>query len=420
MTLRSWTVSQLSAREGYAAGRAFAAAGRLRRLYTEAWCRYGASLLRHGPAACRAFAGRFQADIPPERVTAFTGRVVGGKLWRAAGITARATSEFEEFLRVGAWFDDLVARRLRRQKLQPSVDAFFAFDTGCLECLRLVVAAGAVALVDQIDPARVEYDIVRDEAAKWPGWELVPLNPPDAYFDRLAAEWDAASGVVVNSRWAADALVRQGVAREKLHVVPLAYESRAVGASPRNPSGRPLVVLWLGNVILRKGIQYLIEAARQLTDRAIRFVVAGPVGITPHAVATAPANVEFRGRVTRDRATREYLAADVFVLPTLSDGFALTQLEAMAHGLPVIATSNCGAVVDHGRDGLIVPAGDARLLAEAVAALDDDRGRVAAMGEAALAKSRQFSLAAYAARLDAAAAAAAPMSCGSTPSGGDG
>jgi len=69
------------------------------------------------------------------------------------------------------------------------------------------------------------------------------------------------------------------------------------------------------------------------------------LGITPQAVATAPANVEFRGRVTRDRATREYLVADAFVLPTLSDGFAITQLEAMAHGLPVIVTPNCGAVV---------------------------------------------------------------------------
>src|SRR5262245_35461043 len=63
MTLRRWTVSQIGAREGYAAGRAFAEVGRLRGLYTEAWCRYGAGLLRRGPAACRVFAGRFHADL---------------------------------------------------------------------------------------------------------------------------------------------------------------------------------------------------------------------------------------------------------------------------------------------------------------------------------------------------------------------
>jgi len=407
MTLRRWTVAQLSAREGYAAARAFAKSGRLRRLYTEVWCRYGAGVLTHGPAASRALAGRFHADVPPDRVTAFTGRVFGRKLLRAARIVPPPAGEFDEFLRVGAWFDRMVARRIVRDGVAPTGDAYFAYNTGCLECLRLVGAAGSVGLVDQIDPARVEYEIVRAEAAKWPGWEAAPLTIPDVYFDRLAAEWDAATGVVVNSEWSAEALVRQGVPRDKLHVVPLAYELPSLATAPRKATRQPLVVLWLGNVILRKGIQYLVQAARLLQDRAVRFVVAGPLGITQQAVSTAPASVEFRGRVTRDRAAGEYLSADLFVLPTLSDGFAITQIEAMAHGLPVITTPNCGAVVEHGRDGLIVPAGDAQSLAAAIAALDDDRERLASMSAAALAKSQQYSLAAYATRLDAAAGRAA-------------
>jgi glycosyltransferase involved in cell wall biosynthesis len=406
MTPRRWTVAQIGARENYAAARAFAASGRLRRLYTDVWCRFGAGLLRRGPAALRALGGRHHPGVPRAQVTAFTTSVLGGRLLRAAGLARRPAGPYEEFLNVGAWFDRAVARRLARGRLEPGGDAFFAYNTGCLDCLRLVRAAGAVALVDQIDPGRVEYDLVRAEAAKWPGWEETPAVVPDAYVDRLAAEWDAATGVVVNSEWSADALARQGVPRSKLHVVPLAYEPPHVAVPDRDAAGRPLVVLWLGSVILRKGIQYLIEAARLLTDRSVRFVVVGPVGISPHAAATAPAGVEFRGRVTRDAATREYLAADVFVLPTLSDGFAITQLEAMAHGLPVIATPNCGAAVTNGVDGLVVPAGDAAALAAAVAGLDEDRGRVAAMGRAAVAKSRQFTLARYAANLDAAAGAA--------------
>src|SRR5262249_25714816 len=138
MTLRRWTVSQLGAREGYAAGRAFAREGRLRGLYTEAWCRYGARLLRRGPAAGRGLAGRFHAEVPADRVTAFTGRLVGRKFLRAAGLAPRPKDEFDEYLRVGAWFDELVARRLRQQKVEPTTDAFFAYDSGCLECLRLV------------------------------------------------------------------------------------------------------------------------------------------------------------------------------------------------------------------------------------------------------------------------------------------
>src|SRR5439155_20605620 len=118
MSPRRWTVAQIGAREGYAAARAFAGSGRLRRLYTEVWCRYGAGLLRRGPAACRTLAGRFQADVAADRVTAFTGRVLVHMFARAVGLAPRPPGQFEEFLRVGAWFDELVARRLRRERLE--------------------------------------------------------------------------------------------------------------------------------------------------------------------------------------------------------------------------------------------------------------------------------------------------------------
>jgi glycosyltransferase involved in cell wall biosynthesis len=407
--LPAWTVAQIGARESYAAARAFAPAGRLNRLYTDVWCRYAGGLLRRGPAALRAVAGRWHAAVPNGRVVSFT----PSALWRDVrgrfGRSQSTADEYESYLRVGRWFDRRVLAHIDRHPLDPAADAFFTYNTGALDCLRALRRRGVVALVDQMDTARVGYDLVREEAAKWPGWEPSPPVIPDAYFDRLAAEWEAAAGVVVNSEWTATALVRQGVPRESIHVIPLAYDPPVdrPPARPRVPARRPLVVLWLGNVVLQKGIQYLIEAARLLTDRSIRFVVVGQVGISRQAVGTAPPSVEFVGRVTRDRVAEVYRTADLFVFPTLSDGFGLTQLEAMAHGLPVIATPNCGSVVEHGRDGLVVPAADPAGLAAAVAALDDDRPRLEAMGRQAVTKGRLYPLGRFADRLDAAARTAA-------------
>ena len=68
----------------------------------------------------------------------------------------------------------------------------------------------------------------------------------------------------------------------------------------------------------------------------------------------------------------------MFVLPTISDSFALTQVEAMANGLPVIATRRCGEVVADGVDGRIVPVADA----ESLAAYAADVGRPALLAEA--------------------------------------
>jgi glycosyltransferase involved in cell wall biosynthesis len=125
----------------------------------------------------------------------------------------------------------------------------------------------------------------------------------------------------------------------------------------------------------------------------IHFDIVGSIGISDAAVASSPANMTFHGPVSRDRTEEFYRSADLFVLPTLSDGFALTQLEAMTHGLPVITTPNCGEVVTDGVDGLIVPASDANALAEAFQLILQDPEKLRAMKQATAAKLENFSLA---------------------------
>ena len=264
--------------------------------------------------------------------------------------------------------------------------------------------------VDQIDPGRVEKELVLDEMARWPGWATSAPVVYHPFTERIAAEWDLADGVVVNSAWSKAALVEQGVPAGKIAVVPLAYEpppaARPAAASPAaaRASG-PLRVLWLGSVIVRKGIQYLIEAARLLDARTVEVTVVGGLGISEAARATAPAHVRFRGRLPRHEVTAAYRAADVFVLPTLSDGFAITQLEALAHGLPVVVTPNCARVVTHEHDGLVVPPRDAEALAAALARLHDDRALLAALAARAPATAGRYTLHALADRLHALAPA---------------
>ena len=219
--------------------------------------------------------------------------------------------------------------------------------------------------------------MVGEEVERWPGWAVASPEVPEEYFHRREQEWALADRVVVNSEFSRQALIQQGVPGLKLVVVPLCFEA-ATEKQPEeqraqmqhHPSSysvvQPLRILFLGQVILRKGIQYLLAAAKLLEAEPVCFDVVGAVGISADAVKLAPRNVIFHGRANRDQASVWYQQADVFVLPTLSDGFALTQLEAMAHGLPVIATPNCGRVVTDGADGFIVPPRDAVGLAQAI------------------------------------------------------
>jgi glycosyltransferase involved in cell wall biosynthesis len=270
---------------------------------------------------------------------------------------------------------------------------FFGYDTGSLEILDALAETDCFTIVDQIDPGKVQTEITRKEVERWPGWALKEPTRSREYEDRRQAEWQMASAVVVNSEWSKRALIQQDVPRDKINVVPLAFEPHGKVSGPvASPAQRPLRILWLGSVNLSKGIQYLIQSACLLEGSAVEFKVVGSVQITDQAVVAAPSNVTFEGRVPRDDTATYYRWADIFILPTLSDGFAITQLEAMAYGLPVIVTPNCGRVVTDGQDGFLVPPRDPEAIAEIISRLIENRDRIRLMSKRALKTVQQFSI----------------------------
>jgi glycosyltransferase involved in cell wall biosynthesis len=128
-----------------------------------------------------------------------------------------------------------------------------------------------------------------------------------------------------------------------------------------------LEILFLGQINLRKGMGRLLEAMRLLKDEPISLTLAGPSEIDPSAWGDLP-RVKWVGVIPRSEVGKSYGAADLFILPTLSDGYALTQLEALAHGLPVLASRHCGEAVTHGENGWILPDLEPENIANAIRA----------------------------------------------------
>lgn len=313
-------------------------------------------------------------EIPDGLVRAFPYRSLLWK-WRVRRLTAQGRRH-EAFLQTDGAFANAVARL----KLPPH-EVFFGYSYASLEMLTAEKQRGVFTVLDQIDPGPVEFRLVAEEMARHPEIAGQPPEFPSNYYERNRREWNLADAIVVNSEWSRDALISEGVNPSKIEILPLAYGVnvkmlKAVGGRQKteNTSSWPppqhgegaIRVLFLGQVNVRKGIYYLLAAARLLEGERVHFDVVGPLGILPKAVASAPRNITFYGPASRDRAAEWYQQSDVFVLPTLSDGFALTQLEAMAHGLPVITTPNCGRVVEEGKTGFIIPPRDAQALAEAI------------------------------------------------------
>ncbi|PYJ01442.1 MAG: hypothetical protein DMF00_04920 [Verrucomicrobia bacterium] len=105
---------------------------------------------------------------------------------------------------------------------------------------------------------------------------------------------------------------------------------------------------------------------KRLRNEPVEFWIVGPVQVTNAATIGRDERVKWCGPVTRSQAADNFRAADVFLLPTLSDGFAITQLEAQAHGLPIMASRFCGRVVESGRNGILLEEPSAACIAAAI------------------------------------------------------
>jgi glycosyltransferase involved in cell wall biosynthesis len=406
MNSKKWFCAQIGAREHYAVARALHKQGRLASLYTDFWA--GPIVRKLAVGRMRPLAARFHTEMEKAEIVSWNFQALGWEfLLRQKSKSRNQKIEgadlYSGFIEVGNRFAVQVRESLKRRSNLSSDSIFFAYDTGALEAMEWCRERGIKCILNQMDPNRVEVELVRAEEKQWPGWAPESVQVPEAYFSRREQEWALADRVVVNSEFSRQALLRQGVPAEKLFVLPLCYEANAEKVKAENENQfqvsdfsisafPPLRVLFLGQVILRKGIQYLIEAAKMLEKENIRFDVVGPVGISPTAVASAPKNMIFHGRSTRDQVDKWYGQADVFVLPTLSDGFAITQLEAMAHGLPVVTTPCCGEVVSDGVDGFVVPARDADALARTFKRYVAQPDLMPSQSAAALVKAGQFSI----------------------------
>jgi glycosyltransferase involved in cell wall biosynthesis len=159
-----------------------------------------------------------------------------------------------------------------------------------------------------------------------------------------------------------------------------------------------IMILTVGRLTAQKGLGDLLSAfAKASPSRPFaRLLIAGDGPERDHLEGLI-ASLDLRDRVRLlgnvERPDDLYRSADLFVLASRYEGFPFAMLEAMAAGLPVLATRFGGAdeMVEHGRDGLLVPAGDVDGLADAIGVALDDRGRMTEMARSARLKAQRFS-----------------------------
>jgi glycosyltransferase involved in cell wall biosynthesis len=177
---------------------------------------------------------------------------------------------------------------------------------------------------------------------------------------------------------------------EKLEIAPLGIDSNAYRPINGRPHKEVLEILSVGRLVSNKGQQVLIEALKMLKSQGrnlkLRLVGDGPQRpFLEEAVAQGGLEneVTFTGALNPDQVLKAYNQADLFVLPSFSEGIPVSLMEAMAMEIPCIATHINGIpeLIRHGVDGLLVIPSDAEELANAIASLVDHPERRLALGK---------------------------------------
>jgi glycosyltransferase involved in cell wall biosynthesis len=374
-----YTVAMLGARMSYAVPRALYQSGLLSALLTDVY------LSQHGlrravqtlaglpgaPSGLRALQGRYHPDLEDARVlsqrTAGLSNILRRR--RADSVQDRATRT--DTKRTGA---QRLAAML--ETLTDPGQAVFAFQEAAREPFEVAKTRGMACILEQSIAARpVALRLLSAELDQWRGWFKdggLPQGGSEK-IARLDAEWAMADHIIAASDFVRGSLIDSGVPDHKIKVFPYGVTLPAQAGRPADFDGtRPLRVLFAGNVQLRKGIHYLLQAAETLGPAAIELRVVGGNSLTDAILHRFASVADFRGRVPRAEMAQHFRWADVFALPSIVEGSATVVYEALSFGLPAVVTPNAGSVVEDGRDGQIIAAGSAEGIAQALTRYIED------------------------------------------------
>jgi glycosyltransferase involved in cell wall biosynthesis len=234
---------------------------------------------------------------------------------------------------------------------------------------------------------RVQDALLREEEAR----SGETLDRPSAWMiERELREYALADHVLVLSTFARRTFIDEGVSSDRVSMLPLGVDVSSFRVTEAEREARvqrilgadPLRVLYVGAWSLRKGMIDLLQAARTLRDEPFEFRLVGPaMPETTRLLAEAPASVRPLGKRPQHQLAADYAAADVFLFPTIEDGFGMVLTQAMAAGLPCLTTPNGAGpdFVDEGRNGWIVPIRQPDAIVERLRWCSANRGALAAM-----------------------------------------
>ena len=343
------------------------------------------------PAAMRAKLTRRGYSLPNEKLRLDPAREVlrllVGQLSRASRLTEHERG-WASIDAVWRSVDLTAARHLRENATNENIRGVYSYEDCALETFRAAQERGVRRIYDlPIAYFETAQQLLKEEAERYPDWEPTLLGTRDSVekLSRKAQELELAELVVCPSAFVLDSLPENARAAKRCIVAPFGSPSVDAPRPIVAPSEHPLRVLFAGALTQRKGLADLFAAMKLVDSADVELVVMGSLLRPLEWYRQRCLRFTYERPRPHPEVLRLMRSCDVFVLPSIVEGRALVQQEAMACGLPLIATKNAGGddLIKEGETGFLVPIRAPEAIAEKISWCAANRASISGMSIAA-------------------------------------
>ena len=234
-------------------------------------------------------------------------------------------------------FDSYVANNL------PEFEIFYGLSGSALKTGKIAKNRGCIYICDR-GSSHIRYqDTILQEEYALQVKSFEGIDP--RVIAQEEAEYELDDAIAVPSSFVKRSFIQMGISEKKLYQIPYGVDLKQFHPVEQ-PNKNYFDILFVGNASFRKGIPYLLQAFSQLQHPNKRLTIVGT--IQPELASTinqaaSEQNIILTGHVPQFQLKKIMSRSHVMVLPSIEEGLALVQAQAMACSCPVIATTNTGA-----------------------------------------------------------------------------
>lgn len=222
--------------------------------------------------------------------------------------------------------------------------------------------------------------------------EKFNLGMSSPLFQYTIKDAEMADCLLVNSNFVKNTFVEFGYSEKKIRIAYLGVRNDFIGLKTSYNYVGKVQLLFTGGFGFRKGGEYLLQALQILEKEKFPFEmkIVGDYTEAKSLLRKYPVkSIQLVGFVPQDDLKDFLKLADIYVFPSLCEGCASSGMEALAAGLPIIATEESGFPIVHDKDGIIIPSKNTQSIADAIKLLANDEEKRTSLGKNAVHKIQQ-------------------------------